>query len=303
MINSDDLAFFQMIASNPSLAETARTLNVTPPTVTQRLQTLEQKLQLKLVERHARRISLTEEGALLAQKGKLILTDLADLIDDLDRQKKDISGCLRVLSPFSFGQQYIAPLLAEFQSLYPNLTIELELSDIPNWSVGKSWDVIIYIGELRDSSLTLHHIAPNGRFLCASPSYLEKHGFPSHPDDLRDHQCIALRENAEDVTMWRFSNSRTNEQSAIRITPKLASNDSRVAKQWALQGLGIIHRSEWDLTKEIKEGRLVRLLPDYRLPSANIVALTGTNHRAQTLRTAKFLEMLKHELGAKPWYD
>ncbi|WDE05100.1 LysR family transcriptional regulator [Thalassomonas viridans] len=301
MINSDDLRFFHLIANHSSLAATARALNVTPPTVTQRLQTIEQKLKLKLVDRHARKISLTDEGLLLAERARLILAEMDDLYELLNSQQQEIAGRLKILAPLGFGQEYIAPLVTEFQREYNQLSVELELSDNPDWSSGHAWDIMIYIGELRDSSLKLSVLASNRRFLCASPAYIARYGMPETPADLRRHTCIALRENAEDVTMWRFSATDSDEQQAIRINPKLASNDGRVIKQWALAGAGIIQRSEWDVAAQLKSGELIRLLPDYQLPSADIVALLGTDLRARSARTSKFLQLLKARLAGAPW--
>jgi DNA-binding transcriptional LysR family regulator len=302
MINSDDLQFFSIIAKHSSLAATARALNVTPPTVTQRLQVIEQKLRLKLVDRHARRITLTNEGQLLAGRAQLILAEMDDLKESLYSQQHELSGRLKVLAPLGFGNEYIAPLIMQFQQQHQNISVELELSDNPNWSSGDSWDIIIYIGELRDSSLKLSKLATNRRFLCAAPSYIAKYGMPETPADLRKHTCIALRENAEDVTMWRFNAVTRGKQEAIRINPKLASNDGRVIKQWALNGLGLIQRSEWDVAAQLKSGELIRLLPDYELPKADIVALLGTDMRARSVRTSKFLELLKNTLAVPPWH-
>ena len=303
MINSDDLRFFQMIATHPSLAATARAMNVTPPTITQRLQIIENKLKLKLVNRHARTITLTDEGILLAERAIIILDEIDDLHESIYSQRNEVAGCLKILAPLGFGREYIAPLVTKFQQQYGNISVELELSDNPDWATKHSWDIIVYIGELRDSSLKLSTLAENKRFLCASPAYIAEYGSVNEPADLRQHHCIALRENAEDVTMWKFNASNINKSESIRINPKLACNDGRVIKQWALDGYGIISRSEWDVAPELKNGSLVRLLSDYELPTANIVALLGTDQRSRSGRTTKFLALLKKSIGEKPWYQ
>lgn len=301
MINSEDLRFFYVIATHPSLTAAARNLDVTPPTVTQRLQGIEAKLSVKLVQRLARGIRLTEEGQLLLDKAKLILGEIDELQELMNSKKKQIGGRLKVLAPLGFGNDYVAPLVGEFQRLHDNLSVELALSDDPNWADSHQWDMIIYIGELRDSSLKLVSLAPNRRFLCASPGYLQRMGTPTSPKDLRNHTCIALRENSEDVTLWRFTHCTTDEQESIRIIPRLASNEGRVVKDWALADHGIIMRSEWDVTPELNSGKLVRLLPDYELPGADIVALLDTDARARSARTVKFLQLLKERFSNQPW--
>jgi len=303
MLDSRDLRFFVTIANQPSLAAAARVLNVTPPTVTQRLQLIESRLQLKLLERTSGKMRLTEEGEVLIQRANSILAELDDLETALYNNREQVRGRLRVLAPLGFGNEYIAPLLAEFRQLHPNLEIELRLSDQPRWLEGDSWDLMIYIGELRDSTLILHKLAPNRRIACASPDYLKKAGTPRQPDELKDHHCIALRENEEDVTLWRFQHRREKQQQAIRISPQLACNEGSVVKQWAKQGLGIIVRSEWDIAPQLESGELVSILEDYQLPDADIVALTSSDNRSQAARTQEFLRYLKEQLSVQPWYS
>ncbi len=301
MLTSEDLRFFYAISTQPSLTAAALKLNVTPPTVTQRLQAIEAKVGVKLVQRQARGISLTEEGYLLQNKARSILAEMDQLHTLMASKKNLINGTLKVLAPLGFGNDYIAPLIGEFQQQYPNLTVELELSDNPSWAESHKWDIIIYIGELRDSTLKLATLAPNQRFLCASPHYLKKYGTLKAPRALRDHICIALRENSEDVTLWRFTHNSSQEQESIRITPTFTSNEGSVVKNWAIAGHGIIMRSEWDVQPELNSGALVRLLPDYSLPSADIVALLGTDSRARSARTSHFLQLLKARFAQQPW--
>lgn len=303
MLTSEDLRFFYTISTHPSLTAAARTLNVTPPSVTQRLQAIESKLNVKLVQRQARGIGLTEEGYLLQDKARFIIEELDKLQILMASKKNLINGTLKVLAPLGFGNDYIAPLVAEFQQQHQNLTVELELSDKPSWSESHQWDLIIYIGKLRDSSLKLSVLAPNQRFLCASPGYIKHHGKPTSPTDLKQHACICLRENSEDVTLWCFTHKNSAEQESIRITPTFTSNEGGVVKNWAIAGNGIIMRSEWDVQPELDKGTLVRLLPDYSLPSADIVALLGTDMRSRSARTATFLQLLKDRFTDQPWLN
>lgn len=301
MLTSEDLRFFYTISTQPSLTAAARQLNVTPPSVTLRLQAIEAKVDVKLIQRQARGISLTEEGYLLQQKAQFIIEEMQQIQTLMAAKKNLINGTLKVLAPLGFGNDYIAPLVAEFQQRHPNLTVELELSDKPSWSESHKWDLIIYIGQLRDSTLKLSVLAPNQRFLCASPDYLKQHSRITCPADLKNHQCIALRENSEDVTLWRFTHKESAEQQSIRIKPTYTSNEGSVVKHWAIAGNGIIMRSEWDVQPELNNGKLVRLLPDYSLPSADIVALLGTDTRSRSARSTHFLQLLKQRLVTQPW--
>ncbi|EPF17605.1 D-malate degradation protein R [Cedecea davisae] len=299
MISSDDLYFFRTISAHATLAAAARAMNVTPPSVTQRLKGLEQKLGVSLILRPSRQVSLTDEGSLLLSRAEKILAELAGLQSAMDDRRQTVRGKLRVLAPLGFGNDYIAPLLGDYAAQHENLEVELTLSDDPHWATLHKWDLVIFIGELRDSSMHCIRLAANRRFICASPGYLSRRGTPAAPEQLANHDCIALRENSEDVTLWRFSGQEGD--CPQRIAPRLSSNEGRVVKEWALAGRGIIMRSEWDVLPQINAGSLVRLLPEYQLPDADIVALTGSAPQERSPRTQKFIDLLREKLSSRPW--
>ncbi|MDE1462399.1 LysR family transcriptional regulator [Spartinivicinus poritis] len=302
MLSNDDLRFFLVITNSSSLAAASRELNVTPPTVTQRLQAIENKLKVKLVNRHPRAIMLTDEGKLLSEGAKTVLEQLNALEENILNCKNDVRGKLKILAPFGFGSEYIAPIASKFKWKYPGLEIDLMLSDKPAQKTArKSWDIIIHIGELSDTSMKLAVLAPNRRILCASPKYFKTHGKPTCPSDIRNHDCIVLKENLEDVTMWRFRSKQNDNVESIRITPHLISNTAQVVKQWALEGHGLIVRSEWDVIQEINKGLLETALEDYNLPNADIVALLNSDQTTRCARTMKFLQFLRNELTPIPW--
>lgn len=302
MISTDDIRFFMAIAAARSLAAAARALDVTPSAVSQRLQSLEQRLGVQLVSRSARRLTLTDEGELLVLRGGTLLDDATELTEALQARRGTIAGHLKILAPLGFGRRYIAPVVAAFRSRHPEVSVELELSDRPGRAAVRAWDVMIHIGALKDSTLRLLRLAPNERYLCASPAYLKRLGTPARPQDLRSHQCIALRENEEDVTLWRFSRKRAaSEPDVVRIEPMLSSNDGEVVKTWALAHHGLIVRSEWDVAEDLAAGRLIRVLPNHRLPSADIVALLNPGCGGRARRTQAFVEQLRAALAPPPW--
>lgn len=297
MITSQDISFFIHLSVSKSLAAAARKLNVTPPSVSQRLQLLEKKLGVKLVERNARSITLTASGEMLAEKGRFLMSDLSALENDISENKLSIAGKIKVLAPLGFGVHYIAPILASFQKINPLITIDLELSDNPQWSNKQNPDVMICIGHLRDSSLKRITLAKNKRLLLASPEYLKTAPAINKPHDLINHRCIALRENNEDVTMWKFHKKEKSESVNVRIEPVFSSNVGQVIKDWAIDGVGIIQRSEWDVVKEVTEGKLVRLLPEYVLPNADIVALVSTARDKRVNKINHLLDFFKDNLN------
>lgn len=301
MVNSDDLHFFAAIARARSLAAAARELNVSPPAVSQRLRALEERLGVQLAIRSGRQLTLTDEGDLLAERGAALLDSLAALDDALAERRGHVSGHLRIVAPLGFGRRHVAPVVARFRGAHPQVRASLQLSDRLGRLPLDSWDVAIHVGEGRDiaPSLSQRLLAPNRRLLCAAPAYLSRHPPPAHPGDLGRHVCIALREDDEDVTLWRFQ--RGGVEARFRIEPELASNDGEVVHAWALAGLGVIIRSEWDVADDIRAGRLVPLLEDFTLPDAPVLALFGSRRQSRAGRTGLFVEALAAHLRPPPW--
>jgi DNA-binding transcriptional LysR family regulator len=302
MLDTGDLRFFVAVAASPSLAAAARSLNVSPPAVTQRLRVLERRLRVHLVDRSGRGLTLTDEGELLAERGRELLGAFDDLGDTLAARLGEVTGHLRIVAPLGFGRRHVAPVAAAFRARHPAVRIDLLLSDRLGRMPAETWDLAIHGGEIRDAtpSLTVRALAPNARVLCAAPDYLARHPPPRRPADLREHTCIALRENDEDVTLWRFQTA-DGAEARVRVDAALVSNDGDVVRGWALAGLGVIVRSEWDVADDLRAGRLTRLLDGYALPPAPVVALLGSERGSRAARTEKFLEALGRSFDPPPW--
>lgn len=323
-LNIDDLRFILALDRLGSLAALAREENVTPPAVTKRLSQLEARLGIRLALRTTRRLQLTHEGHLLAQHATGVLEQMQAIEEALRQRSQAVAGKLKVHGPFGFGRRYLGPLLAQFQTTHPNLEVQLYLSDnlmLPRQPVhGRdAFDVLVSIGAIPDSRWVAHRIAPNRRVLCAAPEYLAKAPPLQRPADLTRHACLVLRENDEDVTLWRFAGRDGGKEAGkelrkgsgksaggtdarehtVRVRPIMESNDGDVVHQWCLAGKGIMARSEWDVADSLASGRLVALLPGYRLPDADVMALVPQSRVAST-RTRLFVEMLRKALGPRP---
>lgn len=292
-----DLRFFVSLAESGTLAEAARRMDVTASAVSQRLRQLESRLNVQLVHRSTRRFSLTDEGELFYTKALQLLQDIDALIESLRARSGEVAGTLQVRGPLGFGRQHLAGALADFQLQHPKLMVSLILSDVPPAADADRFDLIVHIGDLGNSSMVAYPVAPNTRILCASPDYLARHAPPQRPQELADQHCLVLRENDEDVSLWRFHKGQT--EAAVRIVPAMSSNDGDVTCQWALQGRGIIIRSEWDVAEHLGSGRLVRLLDGWHLPDADIVALIPQRHGVAA-RVKLFLAFLQARFQPLP---
>lgn len=299
MTDTADIRFLLAIQQSGSLTAAARKLGLTPSAVSQRLQQLEKKLGSRLVDRTARKLIFTEEGTLLCLRGSELIEQLDALLEDLRIRQGGLVGALKVNAPLGFGRRYLSSVVADFQQENPDVDVALTLSDQPLTEADDRFDVVVHIGELRASNLVGHAIAPNARFLCASPAFVKRFGNPDTPDDLARLPCIVLRENNEDVSLWHFSKGKTSR--SIRVTSKLGCNDGDVVRRWGCEGRGVILRSEWDVADDLRQGALVRLLPAWKAPDANVIALTH-NRSGLPRRTRDFMQYLQARFRpVPPW--
>ena len=294
-MNSDnELAFFCLLIKQGSLVATARELNLTPPAVSRRLTLLEDRLGVRLLNRTTRRISLTHEGELYYQNALNILKDIEEMERLVSSSRTAPKGLLKINAPLGFGRSYICPAISAFARQYPDIEVQLNLSDRPVTLPDEATDIVIRLGDLPDSRIIATKLADNHRLLCASPAYLKTYGAPLYPHDLTQHNCIVLRQNEAAYGNWRLS--KNDQIETIKVQGQLSTNDGQVALNWALDGHGILMRAEWDVAKYLKSGRLVQILEEYRTPPANIYALY-LERLQYSPKVSCFIEFLKNFLS------
>lgn len=290
-----DLAFFHLLANRGSLAATARELGVTPPAVSKRLSALESRLGIRLVNRTTRSMSLTTEGELYFSHAARILTQIEEVEQLVSSSRSTPKGLLRINASLGFGRRYIGPALAQFFALYPEVEIQLEITDHPLDLTAHGFDIGIRFGTLPDASLHARKIASNRRLLCASPIYLAEHGVPQKLSDLQQHNCIFLRQNDTAYGLWAFTTGKRTQN--IKVRGALSCNDGEVALNWALDGFGVLLRAEWDIARYVRSGRLRLVLEDQTPTRADVYAVypPQLHHSARVRRLIEFLvERFKH---------
>ena len=263
-----DIALFTLIAKLGNMAAAAQELGVTPPVVSRRLAALEKRLGVRLMNRTTRRVSLTPEGEAYLLDGTRILDQLQALEHRIGGGSSQPQGTLRVAGTLGFGRKYITPALSRFAGLYPEVEVQLHLSDRPVNLIEQGFDVAIRFGELSDSRLTARLLARNQRLLCASPLYLKRAGVPQHPRELGAHNCIFIREGDETFGTWHLSSG--SEHESVKVRANLSTNDGGSALEWALQGHGILMRSQWDIADHLRRKELLPVLADWATPAADI---------------------------------
>ena len=190
-----------------------------------------------------------------------ILDSVKETENLLQTGLKEVRGTLKISAPRDIGKQYISPIVSAFAEQYPEVTPYLYLNDNLSNLAESGLDIVIRYGELADSNLISRKLAASRRVLCASPEYLAKKGTPLTPQDLANHDCLAMVRSNEELKTWHFQDNEKHK--VITVLPKRCSDDGEVIRQWALEGAGIALKSILDVQEDINQRRLVTLLNGY----------------------------------------
>jgi DNA-binding transcriptional LysR family regulator len=268
----EGLAIFAKVAETRSFAAAAAELRLSKATVSKAVGRVEAKLKTRLFNRTSRRIALTEAGRQLSDRASRVLAEGEAAEDEALARSSAVRGLVRLAAPMSFGILHVAPLLPKFLARYPEVSIDLHLSDATVDMIGDGFDAAIRIGVLPDSSLIARRLCGMPRYLVGSPSYLKKHGSPRHPLNLADHVCITYGHGTATET-WRFTHKNGKSASVHPSGPLRVNNgDAMMPALIAGFGLGIL--PEFMLRHALDAGRLKRLLADWSLPSGAVYWVT-----------------------------
>lgn len=287
-----ELGFFVSLASCGSLSGAARELGVSTAAVSKRLAQMEARLGLPLVNRTTRRMRLTPDGEVLLAHARRIMADIANLDQLLNASKDQPKGQLRVNATLGFGRLHVAPAISQYVVRYPEVDVQLQLSVRPPPLADDQFDVCIRFGAPADARVIAKKLVSNRRLLCASPRYLAVRGEPASPADLVRHNCICIRQGDDAHGTWRLHRDRADGPGeTVKVRGNLATNDGETAVNWALDGHGILLRAEWDIARYLDSGRLVRVLPQFVMPDADIYAVYP-QHRQQSARVRTLVAFL-----------
>jgi len=282
-----------------SFSAAGRRFGLSPASVSRQINALEDALAVRLVNRTSRRLTLTEAGELYCQRAEAILREVSDMNDAVSQFHSAPRGLLRVHCRIMLGTQHVAPALPGFLERYPDIQVDLMLSDGPVDLVGRSVDVDIRIGKLDDSALVVRKLADSERVLCASPCYLARCGEPRVPADLAAHNCLTYRMHMGRI-LWRFQ-APGGAVEEIAVSGNLQVNSGEVLRRAALDGVGIALMPDWSVAEDIRAGRLRRLLPRHRVSFAEFetgvyAVYLHSRHRSAKLQV--FIDYLASVLPA-----
>ncbi|PHM25400.1 LysR substrate-binding domain-containing protein [Xenorhabdus budapestensis] len=284
-----DLRIFLLVAKRASFVAVAEEIGASPAFISKRIAILENVLNVSLLHRTTRRVSITEDGERIYEWAQHILNDVNQMLDELSELRQEPQGKIRITSSFGFGRKFVAPALSALIQTYPQLDLRFDVEDRLVDLATEGIDLDIRIGDDIDDNLIARKLASNRRILCASPAYLARNPMPKSINEFPSHACLVIKERDHPFGIWKLQNSTCTQ--SVKVTGPMSSNHGEIIHQWCLDGHGITLRSYWDVRENIKSGALVHILPEY-YQSANIwaVYVTRLAMSARIRVTVEFLE-------------
>jgi DNA-binding transcriptional LysR family regulator len=300
--SASDMKIFARIVACGSLSAAGRDLGLSVAVISKRLMALEQRLGVSLLNRTTRRLSPTAEGTQYYERATKILADIDATESAVSAGGVVPRGTLKISASPSFGRQHIAPYIEEFQALYPQVEVSLDLNPSVINLVEENIDVAIRIADLRDSDTNLiaRRLAVNRRVVCGAPKYFERRGIPMVPADLLRHNCLVLSPAGVRQDLWRFETP--DGPISIRVSGNLVCNTGDVLRDWALAGLGLALKSTWDVGPDLRSGRLRAVLTDQLRAGFAISAIYAGN-RHMSPKVKAFVDFLAQRYGTGPAWD
>ncbi len=288
------MAVFVKVVDASSFAAAARHFGMSPAMVSKHIQTLEERLGVRLLNRTTRRVSATEVGQNYYERCLRILSDL----DEAERAAGDLQtaprGQLRVTAPVSFGMRHLAPAIADYLIAYPDVSVDLSLDDPYVDLVEERFDLAIRVGQLADSSLMARKLCEVAMVVSASPAYLAIHGTPRSPRDLAGHNCLVYTYSTQQ-SMWRFFDN-TGAEHVVRVSGRFLANNGDALRALALNGVGVIFAPDFIVDEDLQTGRLVPLLKDYTTLATPVHAVFP-HSRYLSAKTRTFIDFIASQFS------
>lgn len=286
------MSVFRRVVETGNFSEVARELELSQPTVSKHVASLEKRLNVKLLNRSTRSLSLTDVGKQYYERCVYILDELRETESTLSNQQTQPAGTLRINTPITFGELNIVPHMWQFLSDYPDLKVDLIMDDHYVDLVKDGVDMAIRVGPMSDSSLVSTKIGDSPRVTVASPEYLAENGEPVTVADLKKHNCIVYM-LLTTLNEWHFNGPSGNE--SVRVSGRFSSNNPRAIQQAILSGQGIAVTPMWLMEKSIKEGKVIPILEEY-LPTPLEIHAVYPDRRFVPAKVSYFIDYIRAKL-------
>jgi len=293
------LRAFTSVVQHGGFSAAAREMNLSRSAISKYVIDLETELGAQLLVRTTRSAHPTENGLAYYERAVAILADLADADAATSRLHAEPRGMLRVNAPMSFGTLHLGRALADFMDKYPQLRVQLVLSDEQIDPVEEGFDVTLRIADPPSSSLIARKLAPARRLLCAAPTYLARRGVPKHPRDLREHDCLSYGYLATG-NQWKLTGPDGDHW--INVAWTMCSNNAEVLRDLTVRGCGVALLPTFIAGADLQAGALVIVLPEYKAPELSIFAIyPPTRHLSVKVRV--FIDFLVERFAGRPYWD
>ncbi|MGF6575110.1 DNA-binding transcriptional LysR family regulator [Paraburkholderia sp. GAS333] len=295
---ADEIGALLAVLETGSFTAAGRKLGRDSSVISRRLKALETRLGTRLVERSTRRLSPTDAGMRLRDR----VQEAMQLIRSGEDEARSLSaspiGLLRVSLPAGFGRRWIAPRLPAFLARYPTLEVEAVFTDRFVDLIAERFDAGVRIGRLQDNRLVARRVLTMRRLLCASPGYLKAHPPIRHPRDLAQHACIGFTPMASHP-VWHLS--RQGQRHAVRTRPRLATDDIDAVMHAALAGTGVAYCADWIVANELREQRLVEVLPTWDVVGDEAMHVIRASAQHTPAKVRAFIDWTVEEFERAPW--
>lgn len=297
--HSDEIAALLAVADEGSFVAAGRRLQRHPSIVSKRVAAMEARLGVRLIERSTRQVRLTHAGAQLVERLRAALALISQAQQEAALGAMEARGTLRLALPATMGRVWLAPLLPEFLKSHPQIAVVADYSDRFVDIIAEGFDAAIRIGELNDNRLIAKKLSDHRRILCASTDYLAQHGHPATPEELSSHNCLRFSGFAN-FPEWRLCNGKRQERVAVKGA--LTANDGESLLAAARAGVGILAAGEWLMSRDLVEGRLVRVLPQWSLDGQGGIYLVRPSAKFSPATTLAFKEWIERKFAnGPPW--
>ena len=294
----EGLALFAKVAEERSYAGAARATGMSVATVSRAVSRLEDRLGGRLFNRTSRQLALTEFGLRVVEGATRTYREAEAAEDGARELSRRPRGTVRLAVPMSFGLRWVAPLLPDLLRLYPDIVIDLHLSDATVDLIGEGFDAALRIGVLPDSSLVSRRLLSVALLIVAAPSYLARHGRPEHPSDLKPEHCLGYGYRVR-RGIWRFEGPDGEEVQVVPDGPLRVTNADALLPM-LLEGCGVAEMPDFIVADCLADGRLEPLLPDWHLPGG-VVSFVTPSTRARPAKVEAVAEFFSDRLAIAAW--
>lgn len=291
----EHLKLFVRLAATHNISMAGRELGLSPAVASAHISKLEQGLGVRLLHRTTRKVSLTEEGLAFLPHAEEVLNSVEAARASVGAGEASPQGTLRVTAPASFGRMHLVPALKGFLDRYPDLDIDLRLSDTIVDMVEGGFDIAIRNAELKDSTLIARKLMADERIICASPEYLEIYGKPKSPEEIKDHRCV----NLSGLETWTFNTAEGPK--TVKTKGRVRTDNGEAMRDACADGLGLAINSKWSVYKHLERGDLVQVLDEYPLMSDAAIWAVYPSSRLLAPKVRAFIDYFAERFNNMPF--